>query len=160
MAMHTSPRTLLNPVAWAATAFGDTALGDRRRTQRVVETAARLAAAPDASLPTALGDPAALKATYRLLHEPTVDVDALVAPQRDATLTAARTRPVVLLVQDTTEVDYTHHRAATGLGPIGSGGGQGYLLQSVLAIAPAPRQVLGLAHLEPFLRVPAPRRGE
>jgi hypothetical protein len=46
------------------------------------------------------------------------------------------------------------------LGPIGNGGGRGYLVQSVLAIAPTPRRVLGLAYLEPFLRIPAPRRGE
>ena len=50
---------------------------------------------------------------------------------------------MVLLVQDTTEVDSTHHRAATGLGSIGSGGGRVYFLQSVLAMAPVPRQVLG-----------------
>ena len=158
--MPLSPQTLADPVAWATTTFGTAALGDQRRTRRAVATAARLAADPGSSLPAAVREPAALKATYRLLHEPAVDVAALVAPQQQATLTTARHTPVVLLVQDTTEVDYTAHRAATGLGPIGNGGGRGYLLQSVLALTPAPRQVLGVAYLEPFLRVPAPRQGE
>jgi hypothetical protein len=174
--MHTSPllapsvgptlpvTTLLDPAAWAAASFRRAALGDARRARRLVATATALAAAPAASLPAALGDPAALKATYRLLHAEAVTIEALTAPVRAQTLAAARTAPVVLLVQDTTELDYTHHPATTDLGPIGDGRGRGYLLQSVLAVAPAsgptPRRLLGLAHLEPFLRVPAPRRGE
>jgi hypothetical protein len=66
----------------------------------------------------------------------------------------------VLLVQDTTELDYSHHPATCALGPIGNGRGQGYLLQSVLAIRPPiaddPGAVLGLAALDPFLRIPTP----
>jgi hypothetical protein len=155
---------LLDPSAWAAATFRRAVLGDVRRTRRLVAAAAALAAAPAASLPAALGDPAALKATYRLLHAEAVTVDALTAPARAQALAAARAAPVVLLVQDTTELDYTRHPATADLGPIGDGRGRGYLLQSVLAVAPAtaatPRRVLGLAHLEPFLRVPAPRRGE
>jgi hypothetical protein len=151
------PDILRDPAVWATATFGPADLGDDRRSRRAAATAARLAGAPEASLPTALADPAALKATYRLLHEADVAPDALLAPHRAATLTAAATgAEPVLLVQDTTEVDYTAHRAATGLGPIGNGGGRGYLLQSVLAVTPTPRRVLGLAHLDPFLRVPAP----
>jgi hypothetical protein len=155
---------LLDPAAWAATTFCHAVLGDARRSRRLVALATALATAPAASLPVALAAPAALKAAYRLLHEADVTVAALTAPHRAQTLAAARTAPVVLLVQDTTELDYTHHPATSDLGPIGDGRGQGYLVQSVLAVAPAtaaaPRQLLGLAYLEPFLRVPAPRRGE
>lgn len=125
-----------------------------------MRTLAALAANPSASLPAALADPAALKAAYRLLHNDAVTVEALLAPQFAATRTAAGAASVCLLVQDTTEVDYSAHRATTGLGPIGNGRGRGFLLHSVLAVAPAHRTVLGLAHLAPRLRVPAPRRGE
>jgi hypothetical protein len=152
-------RPLLDPAAWAETTFGTVALGDARRTARAVTLAEALAARPAASLPAAVGDPAALKAAYRLLHEPDVTAAALSAPHRAQTLAAARDEAVVLLVQDTTELDYTHHRATADLGPIGNGRGRGYLLQSVLAVTPG-KTVLGLAHLAPFRRVPAPRRGE
>src|SRR5688500_5937344 len=94
------PETTLDPAAWATATFADAVLGDQRRTDRLVGTAARLAGNPGASLPAALGDPAALKATDRPLHEPDVDVAALVAPQRQATLRAAAAVPVVLSVQD------------------------------------------------------------
>ncbi len=62
-----------------------------------------------------------------------------------------------MLIQDTTEVDYSHHPKTAGLGPIGNGDGRGYLLQTVLAVVPEPRQVLGLAAQEPFLRQPQPK---
>jgi hypothetical protein len=65
-------------------------------------------------------------------------------------------QPVVLLVQDTTEVDLSHHPKTRGLGPIGNGGGQGLLLQTVLAVLPENREVLGCAMQEPFVRQPIP----
>jgi hypothetical protein len=151
---------LLDPHWWARQTFGPVALGDRRRTRRAVTTAAALATQPTASLPRQLRDPAALKATYRLLQEPDVTCAALVAPHLAQTRRAAATPPVVLLVQDLTELDYSPHRRTTGLGPIGDGRGRGILLQFDLAIVPTSRQVLGLAALEPFLRQAAPRPNE
>ncbi len=70
---------------------------------------------------------------------------------------AASKQQEVLLIQDTTEVDYQQHPTTTGLGPIGNGTHHGYLLQSVLAVVPESREVLGLMHQEPFLRQPAPK---
>ncbi len=151
---------VLDPHWWARQTFGCAALGDRRRTRRAVTTAAAIAAQPTASLPRQLRDPAALKATYRLLREPDVTCAALVAPHLAQTRPAAAAPPLVLLVQDTTELDSTPHRQTSGLGPIGDGRGRGILLQSALAIEPAQRQVLGLAALEPFLRHVAPRPHE
>jgi Transposase DNA-binding/Transposase Tn5 dimerisation domain len=148
---------------WAKHTFGSAALGDARRQRRLVRTAAQLAAHPEHSLSRALGSPAALKATYRLLHQPATSLAATTAPHRTQTLAAA-TGGTVLLVQDTSEVDYTSHRATTGLGPIGNGRGRGFWVQSVLAVrpptAPAAVAVLGLAHREAFARRPAPRPGE
>ena len=150
---------VLDPAVWAATTFAACDLGDARRTRRAVAVAERLAAHPDASLPAALAAPAMLKAGYRLLHTEAVTVDALTAPHRAQTQQAASGPGVTLLVQDTTEVDSTPHRAVADLGPIGNGRGRGYLLQSVLAVRPAPEAVLGLAALTPFLRVPQAERG-
>src|SRR5690606_12634755 len=103
---------------------------------------------------------AALKAAYRLLHEPDVTPAALLAPHLAATRTAAAAPPVVLLVQDLTELDFTAHRATVDLGPLGNGYKHGLLLQSVLAMVPTDGAILGLAGLEVFPRVPAPRPGE
>ncbi len=64
---------------------------------------------------------------------------------------------VVLLVQDTTELDYQAHRQTSGLGPIGNGRHQGLLLQTVLAVEPTSGELLGIAQQEPFVRKPAPK---
>ena len=48
--------------------------------------------------------------------------------------------PVVLFVQDTTELDYTHHPTKKGLGPIGDGNGHGLLLHSTLRMVPDERR--------------------
>jgi hypothetical protein len=66
------------------------------------------------------------------------------------------TQPVVLLVQDTTEIDLSHHAKMSGLGQIGNAKGRGILLQTVLAVAPQTRAVLGCIAQKPFVRIPAP----
>jgi hypothetical protein len=150
----------LDPAIWAALTYGGAALGDARRTARVVRTMAAIAAQPTASLPQQLRDPAALKASYRLLHAPDVTTAALLAPHLAATRASAATHPVVLFVQDGSELDSSAHRATRGLGPLGDGRKQGLLLQTALAVLPADGTVLGLAASEVAARVPAPRRGE
>jgi hypothetical protein len=151
---------LLNPNEWARRQFGRVQLEDKRRTPRAVSMAAAFMRNPSASLPRQMGSPKALKAAYRLLAQEDITFAALLEPHWQQTRTAARPHPVVLLVQDTTELDYSPHYTTMGLGPIGNGRGRGLLLQTVLAVVPQPRQVLGLAHQEPFLRQPVPRPGE
>src|SRR5512142_931187 len=75
----------------------------------------------------------------------------------EQTREAAGQQSQVLLIQDTTDLDYQAHPTTTGLGPIGSGSHQGFLLQTVLAVLPQSREVLGIAQQEPFLRQPAPK---
>jgi hypothetical protein len=100
---------------------------------------------------------AALQAAYRFLQTPGVTYEKLMRPHVQQTRAEARQQRQVLLIQDTTEVDYQQHPTTTGLGPIGNGTHHGYLLQSVLAVVPESRQVLGLMQQEPFLRHPAPK---
>jgi hypothetical protein len=154
--MYVRPMTV-SPTEWADRTFGAVDLGDRRRERRAVQIAAGLMRHPDAMLPQQMGEASVLKATYRLLDEADVTHAALCQPHWDATRHQAGRQNLVLLIQDTTEVDYSHHPKTEGLGPIGNGGGQGYLLQTVLAVVPEPRQVLGLAAQEPFLRQPQPK---
>lgn len=64
---------------------------------------------------------------------------------------------VVLLVQDTTDIDLTHYPKMQGLGQIGNEGGRGLYLQTVLAVLPESGEVVGCALQEPFVRTPAPK---
>jgi len=149
--------TLLSALQWAEYTFGEVHLGDRRRTERAVKIASAMARNPAASLPAQMQDEAATEAAYRFLQTPDVTYEKLIGPHVAHTRAHASKQQQVLLIQDTTEVDYQQHLATTGLGPIGNGTHHGYLLQSVLAVVPESREVLGLMHQEPFLRHPAPK---
>lgn len=149
--------TMLSALHWAEYTFGTVHLGDVRRTQRAVAIASAIAHDPAASLPAQMQAPAALEATYRFLQTADVTYEQLIEPHVAQTRSQARAQQQVLLIQDTTEVDYQPHPTTTGLGPIGNGTHHGYLLQSVLAVVPSSREVLGLMHQEPFLRQPAPK---
>ncbi|GCE20712.1 IS4/Tn5 family transposase DNA-binding protein [Dictyobacter kobayashii] len=152
-----SPAILLSSQQWAQATFGSVQLGDPRRVQRAVDLAFHLAQHPQASLPGVLS-PAGLEAAYRFVHSSHTSYEHLVAPHLQHTRQACHQQAQVLLIQDTTEMDYQAHPTTRGLGPIGNGTHHGFLLQSVLAVVPQHDQLLGLAHQEPFLRQPALRK--
>jgi hypothetical protein len=63
---------------------------------------------------------------------------------------------VSLLVQDTTDMDLAPRRPISGVGQLGNERGRGCFLQTVLAVHPQTRAVLGCLAQEPFVRIPAP----
>lgn len=134
---------------WAAQQWGQAELGDARRTQRAVEVGAALAANPDASLPEQMLSWGKLKAAYRLLSEADVSHAALSQPHWENTQAQAKASDasVVLFVQDTSELDYSHQTRTKNLGHIGDTHGRGLMLHSCLAVIPNPGNaaILGLA---------------
>src|SRR4029453_4582076 len=115
-------RSLPDDDLWAVPEFAEAELGDLRRTQRVVALATVLAQRPGASLPEACGDRAALKAAYRFFDNTAIAPQNLLDSHVDATLSRLAPVPLVLAVQDTTELDWTTHPATPGLGPPGHPG--------------------------------------
>jgi len=61
-----------------------------------------------------------------------------------------------LLLVDTTEVEFGIHRAVTGLGPTGDGGGRGFFLHSSVLVAADGEEIVGLAGQALFYRKPKP----
>lgn len=145
---------LADPRQWAEQTFGSADLGDRRRTRRLVESAARIAQHPQQSFPQVFGwnD---LRGFYRLCDQPEATLEAVMQPHWEQTRAAMRLEPLVLILHDTTELDYTHHPALRGIGPVGDGRGRGLLQHNSLAVMAAPRQVLGLAYQQLRKRQPA-----
>ena len=141
---------------WAEQNFGECELGDARRAKRAVKLAAQVAAHPDGSTPTqteAWGD---CKAAYRLFDQDDVTFRALCEPHWQ--LTRARNGGTWLLIGDTTEIEFGIHRDVSGLGPTGDGGGRGFFLHSSLMINPETDEIVGLAGVELFHRVPVPEK--
>jgi hypothetical protein len=127
--------------------FGAAHLGDRRRTKRLVQLADRIVRHPGETLPAKVNHPASLKALYRLMDCPAVTHETVLAPSRERTL--RRIPDVhgrVLLIHDTTELDYTGLTSLRELGQIGNGSHRGYLAHHTLAVVPETREVIGLAY--------------
>ena len=120
---------------WVLEEFGGVEVGDRRRTERVLEVVTRLARRPEASFPEASGgDWASLKASYRLLENDALSHQALLSGHVAASWERIREgEPAVLAVQDSTDLDLSTHRATTGLGQIGNEHGRGLEVHSTLA---------------------------
>lgn len=97
-----------------------------------------------------------VKALSRLLDETDVTFAALMQPHWQQTREHLEAEAVVLLVQETTEIDLTHRAKMSGLGQIGNAKGRGFLLQTVLAVVPETHEVLGCLAQHPFVRIPAP----
>lgn len=140
--------------SWAVTEFAEADLGDARRTQRLLELATVLAQRPTASLPEACGSRAQLKAAYRFFDNDAIDPQDLLASHVEATTARLAAVPLVLAVQDTTELDWTAHPATTGLGPLAHPAHQGLHVHTTLALTPE-RVPLGLLAQQVWARDPA-----
>jgi hypothetical protein len=160
--------TLCTPAEWAREEFSAVRLGDARRTSRLVRVAAALAHCPSGTLPQALPHWSELKAAYRLFDTPTVSHEAILSPHLARTRQRCAEPGETLLIEDTTLLDYSGHRATRGLGQIGNDRGRGLLLHTTLAARvegwdahDRPQtQVLGLAGQECWARTGPSRRGQ
>lgn len=146
---------LPEPRMWAEQNFGSAELGDRRRTERLVESAAKIAAHPEKPF-TQVFDWNDLRGFYRLCDQTEATLPAIQGPHWQQTRQAMGRHPLVLVVHDTTELDFSSHAKLTGMGQIGNEYGKGFLQHNSLAILPEPRQVLGLAYQQLKARKPAP----
>jgi hypothetical protein len=147
---------LAEPGAWAEHHFGSVALGDVRRTRRLVASAAQIAQHPEQSFPQ-IFDWNGLRGFYGVCNRPEAALPTVQAPHWAHTRQAMAQQPLVLILHDTTQLDFTSHPALTGTGPIGEGHARGFLQHNSLAIVPQPRQVLGLAYQQWRVRQPAPK---
>ncbi|WP_040441819.1 transposase DNA-binding-containing protein [Ktedonobacter racemifer] len=149
---------LLSPKHWAEETFGQVLLHDVRRTRRAVKAASAMVRDVSASLPKQQHIWKEGKALYRFLDEPDVTFAALMQPHWLQTRGEMQERSVILLIQDTTELDLTHRHKMSGIGQIGDEKGRGLLLQTVLAVVPESREVLGCAKPRAFCAHPGSQR--
>lgn len=135
-----------NGLSFGETHFGTAELGNTARTRRLVTLADQLCGHPGGTLPQKIPGPAALQAAYRLMQREEVTHASVLAPHLAHTRQAiAEHDGPLLVVCDSTELDYTSITSLTELGQIGDGHGRGYICHNVLVVDPATRQTLGLA---------------
>jgi hypothetical protein len=133
--------------SFGETHFGACDLGHQQRTRCLVKIADAIHRHPGGTLPHKLHAPKDYKAMDRLMNRPEVTHPSVL--QAHCQRTVERMRQAdgpVLVLHDTTELDYSGLRSIPDLGSIGGNRGRGYLCHNSLAFDPRQRQVLGLAH--------------
>lgn len=121
--------------SWAEWEFAEADLGDRRLNRRVVRIAKSLAAAPKESIPTASDGLAETLAVYRFFDNEKVTLEKVLQPHVAQTRQRMRKHPVVLVAQDTTELDYTGCRNRD-TGPLSKPRQRGFYLHPSIAFTP------------------------
>lgn len=149
--------------SWVQTELAQAKLGDARpprrtrRTKRLVQLAERRGAQPNASIPQACGNAAATKAAYRFYDNEDIPASEILVSHGKATQKRLAQERVVLAIQDTTQLDYTHHPATTGpprrtgLGVLNDEAHQGLLTHTTLAVTPQ-RVPLGVIQQQVWAR--------
>jgi hypothetical protein len=140
---------------WAEQNFGSANLRHRRRTRRLVQSAAAIATLPEKPF-NQVFNWNGLRGFYNLCDQEVATLPAIQGPHWELTRQAMGQHELVLIVHDTSELDFTDHPSLQGAGPIGDGQGQGFLQHNSLAVLPKPRQVLGLAYQQLRVRQEAP----
>lgn len=141
---------------WAEQQFAACELGDRRRTQRLIQVAQHVANDPAGSFPQQLQSWGDLKAAYRLFDADDVTFQAIATPHWQQTRRVAPGRYLVLA--DTTEIDFGYERDIEGLSRIGNGSSTGFLLHNALLVESQSQALLGVAAQTIHYRKPAPKK--
>ena len=93
--------------AWAREEMQNVQLGDRRLNRRLALLLSALGERPTASIPAACGGHAEMTAAYRFCDNDKVTWQRILQPHSEQSRERASQQKVVLLAQDTTELDLT-----------------------------------------------------
>jgi len=120
--------------------FAGADMGDARLTKRLVKLADRLGDAPSASIPGACNGRAETQAAYRLFDQAREEKRGLgweevLAPHMARTETRMAEHPVVLCLQDTTELDF-NGQDMDGLGRLSYEAQRGMYLHPTYVVTP------------------------
>jgi len=113
----------LESAGWAGQEFGDCELGDERLTDRLVKIVSAQAAQPHGSYAQATGGQRHdLKAYYRFLNNERseLNLESLLQGHRRRTVRRMKNEPTALIVQDTTDLNFSTRSHCEGLGQIGT----------------------------------------
>jgi len=113
----------LGTTEWARQEFGTVDLGDKRLRDRLIRIVEDRWNRPNGSyLEAAEGDRAAAKAYYYFVDSPreTLTPEAMIATHRERTIERMMSHDLVLVVQDTTDLNFATRHHTKGLGPIGT----------------------------------------
>ncbi len=103
---------------WAAKEMENINLGDKRLDVRVIKLLTSLGDNPTETIPVACQGWSETKAAYRFFDNAKITSEKILAPHIEATLQRMEAHNTVLLVQDTTHLNYSTQAMKKDSGPI------------------------------------------
>lgn len=127
---------------WAKDEFANINLGDKRLDQRAISIVQQCADKPTASFPKTFNTNAEVVGAYRFFDNENVTAQKILEPHCACSEERARHYPLVLSLQDTTELNYNGQQI-DGLGSLTYAAQRGMYLHATLLTTPA-RESLGI----------------
>ncbi len=127
---------------WNVSEFDTIRLGDKRLEDRARFILEKMSYSPGKTIPQAFETWGEIKACYRFFNNSLVSAEKIFAPHKKQTLNRLKQFPVVLLISDTSEIDYTTKEAMTGKERL-SNKKSGLWLHPTIAVTP-DRLMLGV----------------
>jgi hypothetical protein len=126
-------------------------LGDARLNKRLIRLVNDLSEQPTATIPEACGSASATKAAYRFFASSNVVPDDIRDAHQRATVERIKKYDTVLVIQDTTDLDFTNYPWIEGLGYLNIVSQLGLKVHSAFAVS-SDGVPLGLIHQEVWSR--------
>jgi hypothetical protein len=125
--------------------------GDQRLNKRYSTLLDSFASSPNKSIPSSCKSWAETLAAYRFMNHDDVTVAQILAPHKEATLNRIKKEKIVLIPQDTTDIDFTGRKSISGMGYLSKEYSLGFYLHASIAITPE-RCCLGVLDLQTWMR--------
>jgi hypothetical protein len=122
---------------WAIDEMKQADLKDERLNRRLVKLLSAFGERPQVSIPAACGGWNETSAAYRFFDNEKVTPSQILKPHFNKTIQRIAEHPVVLLTQDTTELDFTRpQQQVIGAGPLDGSSRRGVFLHPLVAFTP------------------------
>ena len=141
-------------MSWAELELQSMDLGDVRLNRRAMKIADILGLAPGRTIPQAFQSWTSTKACYNFFSNDLVSEEKIIAPHIEQTTLRMKEHPVVLLINDTSELDYNSKDAMEGKERI-TNTKTGLWLHPTIAVTPE-RVMLGVVEVNFWKRKPVP----
>lgn len=142
--MNTKLKIQESMLSWIQHEFDGTSTGDKRLDDRLKKLANQFMAQPQAPINQACENSKDIKAAYRFFQNEKVTAEKILESHQRCTVERASHFKTVFLIQDSAELDYTHHPKTKGCGKL-NGSHRGLMMHSGLLISPTGGS-LGLIH--------------
>lgn len=141
----------INEINWITDETVTVNFGDTRLNNRFKGLLQTFGSKPHESIPASCNGWSETLAAYRFFDNDKVTAERILSPHYAATVQRVQNEKTILLIQDTTEINYNNRDPVQGLGPLSSDKEQGLHLHPLIAVTPG-RLCLGCVNAEMWVR--------